>query len=178
MKTAKSLLRDQHTQEWNNNLDDLTVQSEFKDVAMLEEENKMWNHLLTGLPAGQLSFTSRAGMDCLPAPLNLRCWGCYMDLTCLLCGCSQPATLHILNGCPEALNQGHFSCLHDSVLNCLLFSMSKHVCPDMVLREWRSLHILELAVCSSTAETDKSTGIVAWEFSLAWWPGRSAKIVV
>ena len=40
-KTAKFLLRDQHIQEWNNTLDGLTVQSKFKDVVMLEEENKI-----------------------------------------------------------------------------------------------------------------------------------------
>ena len=59
-----------------------------------------------GLPAGQLSFILRAGMDCLPTLHNLRCWRCRMDSTCLLCGSSQATTLHILNGCPEAVNHG------------------------------------------------------------------------
>ena len=55
-KTAKFLFRHQHAQEWNNTLDELGVQSKFKDVVMLEEENKMWHYLLANLPAGQLSI--------------------------------------------------------------------------------------------------------------------------
>ena len=46
-KTAKFPLGDQHIQEWNNTLDHLTVQSKFKDVVIVVEENKTWNHLLT-----------------------------------------------------------------------------------------------------------------------------------
>ena len=38
-KTAELLLRDQHIQEWNTTLDELTVQSKFKDVVRLEEES-------------------------------------------------------------------------------------------------------------------------------------------
>ena len=36
-KTAKSLLEDQHSQEWKNTLNDLMVQSKLKDVVMLED---------------------------------------------------------------------------------------------------------------------------------------------
>ena len=126
-KTAKILLKDHHIQQWNSALDQLTVQSKFKDVVMLEEENKTWNRLLTALPVGQLSFILRAGMDCLPTPLNLRRLRYQVDSACQLCGSSRPTTLHILNGCPEALNQGRLSWRHDSVLNCLKYSRTKHV---------------------------------------------------
>ena len=140
---ADFFLKDHHTQEWNDTLDDLSVQNKFKDVVKLEVENKTWNCVLTGLPAGQFSFILRAGMDYLPTPLNLRCWGYHVDSTCLLCGSSQPTTLHIWNGCLEAVNQGLFTWCHDSPLNRLLF--------------WSSLYALTLTVVSTKLDLENST---------------------
>ena len=45
-KVAKLLLQDEHVQEWSNTLDQLTVQSEFDNMVMLEEESKTWIHLV------------------------------------------------------------------------------------------------------------------------------------
>ena len=155
-KTAKFLLHDQHIKEWNNTLDRLTVQRKFKDVFMLEEENKIWNCLLTGLPVGQLSFVIRAGMDCLPTPLNLRRWKCRTN-SAWLCGSSRPTTLHILNGCPETLNQGHLSWCHYSVRNCLLFFMSKRVSNTTVFADLPGHCASEIPQATITIDLSVST---------------------
>ena len=49
----------------------------------------------------------------------IRRWGHQsVDPSCQLCG--RPASLrHILNACPSALNQGHYTWRHDSVLRIL-----------------------------------------------------------
>ena len=39
----------------DDNLEDLIVQGKLKDMIKLEEENKVWNHLVKGLPVGMQS---------------------------------------------------------------------------------------------------------------------------
>ena len=56
-------------------------------------------------------------------PIYIKRWIYCANLSCSLCGSTQPTTLHILNGCPEALNQGHYTWRHDSVLSCLFSSL-------------------------------------------------------
>ena len=62
-------------------------------------------------------------MNCLATPLNLKHWNYCVDMSCSLCSSTQPATLHILNGCPDALNQGCYTWRHHSILSCLLSSL-------------------------------------------------------
>ena len=69
----------------------------------------IWNRILDGRPAGQLSFLLRAGSDTLPTPLNLKRWRIRVDANCTLCGALSPTVLHILNGCPIALNQSRYT---------------------------------------------------------------------
>ena len=82
---------------------------------------------MAGLPAGQLSFLLRAGADCLPTPMNLYRWKYRVSNSCPLCQSSNATTAHILNGCPEALNQGRFSWRHDSVLNNLVLQVLSEI---------------------------------------------------
>ena len=124
----KSLCK-QHTDFWNSNLDQLQVQSKFKDIVALEPESRTWNRLITGLPAGQLSFLLRAGTDCLPTPLNLRRWRYRISSSCPLCNSPSPTTVHILNGCQEALTQGRYTWRHDSVLNCIISLVLNEIPP-------------------------------------------------
>ena len=79
--------------------------------------------MLAGLPAGQLSFLLRAGADCLSTPMNLCRWNYRVNNSFPLCQSPNATTAHILNGCPEALNQGRFSWRHDSVLNGLAYQV-------------------------------------------------------
>ena len=99
----------------------------------LKGENKTWNRLLNGLPSCQLSFIIKAVIDCLPTPINLMRWKCISDPSCSLCGSNQATSLHILNGCPEVLNQGCFTWHHDSVMNTLLLVVKCEVSPSTVV---------------------------------------------
>ena len=59
-------LHQKHSDFWNSNLDHLQVQSKFKGIAALEPNSCVWNRLLSGLPAGQLSFLLCAAWYRLP----------------------------------------------------------------------------------------------------------------
>ena len=111
----------------DDKLESLSVQCKFRDVIKLEEKNKVWSRLVSDLPTGQLSFVLRMGKDVLPTPLNLKRWNYRTNPSCTLCSSNQPTSLHILNGCPEALNQGCFKWHHDSVLLCLLSSLTHQI---------------------------------------------------
>ena len=113
---VKQSVHRNHVAHWNSTLDPLQVQSKFKGIVVLEGTSHVWNRMLAGLPAGQLSFLLRAGADCLPT-----ChWKYRVSNSCPLCQSPNATTTHILNGCPKALNQGRFSWRHDSLLNCLV----------------------------------------------------------
>ena len=117
---VKQSVRHDHVAHWNSTLDPLQVQSKFKDIVVLEGTSHVWNRVLAGLHVGQLSFLLRAGANCLPTPMNLCRWNYRVSNSCPLCQSPNGTTAHILNGCPEALNQGRFSWKHDSVLNGLV----------------------------------------------------------
>ena len=97
----------------------ITVQSKFKDTVALETAYKVWTRIQSGLPAGQLNFLFRAGLDCLPIPLNLHKWWIQTDPKCPLRSWPKPTSMHILNGCATALNQGRYTWRHDSVLQTI-----------------------------------------------------------
>ena len=67
---------------------------------------------MDGLPAGQLSFLLPAGSDTTnnsqPQEMNDTCRCLCWDLS--------PTVLHILNGCPMALDQSRYTWRHDGVL--------------------------------------------------------------
>ena len=90
----------------------------------------MWFRIITSLPAGQLSFLLRAGIDCLPTPVTLSRWRYQCDSSCKLCHYSSCTVHHILNCCPASLNQGRYTWRHDSVLRCLYNTLQSHFLPD------------------------------------------------
>ena len=92
---VKQSIRKNHTEYWDNTLDHLQVQSKFKDIVVLEGASHIWNRMLSGLPAGQLSFLRRAGSDCLPTPMNLHQWQYRVSNSCPLCCSTNPTTAHI-----------------------------------------------------------------------------------
>ena len=129
-QVSKLVVRDYQASHWDNHLDSLTVQSKFKDIIALEPDCKVWNRILSGLPAGHLSFILKAGADCLPTPLNLRRWKFQTDPKCPLCSSPLPTSAHILNQCPTALNQGRYTWRHDSVLSSLVKSLTTYLLPS------------------------------------------------
>ena len=141
LNDVATYLREDHTKAMDDILEELSIQGKFKDVTRLKEENKAWNWLVTSLLVGQLSFILRGGMNCHPTPLNLRHWRYHTDPSCTLCSSSHPTSLHILNGCPEAQNQGHYTWCYDSVLLCLLTSLGDHIPVNSTIFAYLPYHI-------------------------------------
>jgi len=85
------------------------------------------------LPAGQMSFMIRAGIDCLPTPVNLCRWKIQSDPSFPLCH-TRPCTVHhILNCCPTALNQECYTWRHDSILTHLSKTLKHHLSEEATL---------------------------------------------
>ena len=133
LHTLKSNLGRQQTAHWNNHLESLAVQSKFLDITALEQESRVWSRIMFGLPAGQLSFIIRAGVDTLPTPANLHRWKIQSDPSCTNCG-NRPCTVnHVLNHCSTALNQGRYTWRHDSVLSHLVKILKSHLPSDNII---------------------------------------------
>ena len=71
MRSLKSSLTKGRAAYWSHHLESLSVQSKFLDVVALEQQSNAWSQIMFSLPAGQMSFMIRAGIDCLPTPVNL-----------------------------------------------------------------------------------------------------------
>ena len=128
---VKKSVRQNHESHWNSTLDHLQIQSQFKDIVVLEGASHAWNRMLMGLPVGQLSFLLRAGAYCLPTPMNLCHWKYIVSNSCSLYSSPNATTAQILNGCPEALNQGRCAWRHNSVKQSCLscpFPVNKDLC--------------------------------------------------
>ena len=133
MKKLYTALTDRHATEWNNHLESLSVQGKFLELIPLELESSVWSRILTSLPAGQLSFLLRAGIDCLPTPVTLSRWHYQCNTSCKLCHSHSCTVHHVLNCCPASLNQGRYTWRHDSVLKHLSSILKSNVSPDTVI---------------------------------------------
>ena len=79
MNSFNNTLIRQHTNHWNSHLESLSVQSKLLDIVGVENETHAWSRIMFSLPAGQMSFMIRAGIDCLPTPVNLCRWKIQSD---------------------------------------------------------------------------------------------------
>ena len=104
LKRLYRMLQDRQIEAWTDHLESLSVQNKLLGLIPLEAESKVWSRILTSLPAGQLSFLIRAGIDCLPTPMTLSRWKYQCDTSCKLCHSPRCTTHHILNYCPTSLN--------------------------------------------------------------------------
>ena len=71
MRTFYNTLISKHTNHWNTHLESPSIQLRFLDIVQLEKESHVWSRIMHSLPAGQMSFMVRAGIDCLSLPINL-----------------------------------------------------------------------------------------------------------
>ena len=129
MRSLNSSLTKGNAVHWSRHLESLSVQSKFLDVVTLEQHSNVWSRIMFSLPAGQMSCMIRAGIDCLPTPVNLYRWRMQPDPSCPLCS-SRPCTVnHILNHCPTALTQDRYTWHHDSILAHIVDILRSHL-PD------------------------------------------------
>ena len=71
--------------------------------------------------------------DCGMTVKYLKHWKYRSDPSCLLFGSSQATSVHFLNGCPTALNQGRYTWRHDSVLNSIASVIKSEISPPTPL---------------------------------------------
>ena len=165
---VKSLLslHQKHTSCWNNTLDHFQVQSKVKDMHCGSRANFSHLESPSKWPACWPAFINSFSMQVLTVSLPPWIyiagdiyWVCKM---CQLCNSANPTTVHILNGCQEALSQGCFTWRHDSVLNCLFNHVSSELnSPDKLCVDLPGLGasdstpaILPASISTSTARSD------------------------
>ena len=104
-KNIKALMVEASNHEWEAHLETLQLQNAVARVFPLEEENRRWKRLLSGMPSGQLSFVLKAITGTLPTLMYLRRMSSRVDAKCMLCDSPYCTAKHILNSCSEALKQ-------------------------------------------------------------------------
>ena len=114
---CKKTISGKYAQQWDTHLEQLTVQNSLAGMLPLGADDHLWNRLLTGMPAGQLSFVIRASCDCLPIPSSLVRWGYSLSHSCPLCNGPHFNVHHVLNCCPTPLSDGRYTWRHDQVLS-------------------------------------------------------------
>ena len=83
------------------------IQGDWLNFDAVLKADLRWNSLIYSIPRKLLKFLLNSTHNVLPTSDNLRRWGkTIVDLKCCLCGFSNPALKHILNGCSMALKQG------------------------------------------------------------------------
>ena len=125
VKTSiKTVTAEERNKRLETHLETLVVQNAVTEVFPLEEETRRWKRLLTGLPAGQLSFVLKAATGTLPAPMTLRRMGFQVETKCPLCDSPCCTARHILNSCPDALNR--YKWRHNQALQIIVQFLKNH----------------------------------------------------
>ena len=120
MRKAKAISREKQVKEWEIHLSNLTVQNALLDILPIGADDNIWRQLLTGMPAGQLSFVLRASCDSLPCPNTLVRWGYSLSKKCPLCNFPVCNVKHVLSCCSVALSDGRYTWRHNLVLEDLV----------------------------------------------------------
>ena len=126
LSACKSVVSSRYARDWEAHLNMLTVQNTLSDILPLGSEDQLWNRLLTGMPAGQLSFVLHASTECLPSPSTLVRWGYSLSRKCPLCSYNTCTAHHVLSSCPSALSDGRYTWRHDRVLAKLFQFVKDH----------------------------------------------------
>ena len=57
---------------WNNKVKKLTIEGDFENLLIEEEENVTWKNIVNNILKGVLSFALKAAVNVLPTPDNLK----------------------------------------------------------------------------------------------------------
>ena len=104
---------------WKEKIGHYIMQGDYLALIMEEDSCITWKSYLWDIPQGVLKFAINAGINTLPTLDNLKRWGKRVNNRCSFCGNIQ-TLLHVLSGCPVALDQGRFTWRHDSVLSSIV----------------------------------------------------------
>ena len=118
---TKKVYSDCH-KEQKKHLDTLLKQGDFLRFAEQEKYDPSWNSILYNLPKGTMKFILNSFTNTLPTQDNLKLWGKSFSDKCHLCK-NRDSTLHCLNGCKVALNQGRYTWRHNNILQYIVNSV-------------------------------------------------------
>ncbi len=92
------------------------MQGEFGHLWEIEDSDFTWKTDLQNLPHRVAKFLINSPVNTVPTTDNLVRWGKYIAQSCDQCG-NWENMADVLLGCPVALDQGHFTWRHHSVLS-------------------------------------------------------------
>ena len=105
-------------------LNTLFKQGEFLKLAQKEQKDPIWKSFIWNLKSGTAKFLLNATIHTLPTMNNLKMWNKSVTDQCHLCH-NRDSTLHTLNGCKVALDQGRFTYRHDNIINFIVSQVDK-----------------------------------------------------
>lgn len=93
----------------------------------LARQDLAWGAHVFDLKRGTLKFLMNSSIDCLATQANMKMWGFAPNDRCKLCG-GRETTLHILSGCPKALEGQRYTWRHNNILKFVAdqFTGSSH----------------------------------------------------
>ena len=84
-KAMKRSIHQETSMNWNNKVNKLTVQGDFLQLLIEEEQDVTWKSMKDNIPRGVLSFAIKACSNGLNTPDNLKRWGIRKTDKCGLC---------------------------------------------------------------------------------------------
>ena len=123
-ESVKAIVRVEHESDNSEHLKTLLKQGEFLKLIEAEQNDPTWKSFIYGLKKGTMKFLLNSLIHTLPTQTNLMLWNKATSNKCLICK-NQETTLHILNGCKTALDQGRYTWRHDSILNYMSSTFDK-----------------------------------------------------
>ena len=127
-----------------DHLKKFVVQGDLLNLAHPEESDLTWRSAIYSLPRRVLGFAINSSIDTLPTLRNLKLWGKKMSSNCKLCGNTQ-TLLHVLAGCKTMLDQGRYTCRHNSSeLTCVELGYRRYVSESNKIRITTILKSLDI----------------------------------
>ena len=117
--SVKSKVYSDCLEKQKSHLDTLLKQGEYLKFSEQEKCDPNWNSIIYNLPKGTMKFMLNSFTNTLPTQDNLKLWGKIFSDKCHLCK-NRDSTLHCLNGCKIALDQGRYTWRHDNIINYIV----------------------------------------------------------
>ena len=102
-RAIKTSIKEEVTYTWNNKVRHLTIQGEFVQLLVEEEQSVTWQSIIRKMPRNVMSFAARLCTNSLNSPDNLVRWGKRNMGSCPLCKAKYGPLAHIVNFCPVSL---------------------------------------------------------------------------
>ena len=121
--TVKATVRSDISTSDSKHLQSLLKQGEYLQFVKEQEQDATWkSYVYNFKKKGTMKFILDASINCLSTQDNLKLWNKSTSDKCFLCG-NRDSTLHTLNGCKVALDQGRYTWRHDNIFKYIVDSI-------------------------------------------------------